>query len=69
MKSVELYHSESNSWKLHGSMNYRRLGGGVGVIKGQQHDSILFGSNSTSNIVPKSPDDLNHRSLSILVDL
>jgi hypothetical protein len=44
-------------------MNYRRLGGGVGVIKIQQYDSILHGSNSTS------PDDLKNRSLSTLVDL
>ncbi|CAF4621059.1 unnamed protein product [Rotaria sp. Silwood1] len=69
LKSVELYDSESNSWKLHGGMNYRRLGGGVGVIKVQQYDSILYGSNSTSNILSTSPDDLKNRSLSTLVDL
>ena len=70
MKSVELYDSESNSWKLHGGMNYRRLGGGVGVIKVQQYDSILYGSNPTSNnVVSTSPDDLKNRSLSTLVDL
>jgi hypothetical protein len=50
-------------------MNYRRLGGGVGVIKVQQYDSILYGSNSTSNVVPTSPDDLKNRSISTLVDL
>jgi hypothetical protein len=69
LKSVELYDSESNSWKLHGGMNYRRLGGGVGVIKVQHYDSILYGSNSTSNILPTSPDDIKNRSLSTLVDL
>ncbi|CAF4211684.1 unnamed protein product, partial [Rotaria sp. Silwood2] len=69
LKSVELYDSESNSWKLHGRMNYRRLGGGVGVIKIQQYDSILYGSNSTSNILSTSPDDLKNRSLSTYVDL
>jgi len=50
-------------------MNYRRLGGGVGVIKVQQYDSILCGSNSTSTIVPTSPEDIKNRSLSTLVDL
>ncbi len=30
-------------------MNYRRWGGGVGVIKVQQYDSILYKSNSTSS--------------------
>lgn len=69
LKSVELYDSESNSWKLHGGMNYRRLGGGVGVIKIQQYDSLLFGSNVTSNLVSTSPDDLKNRSISTLVDL
>ena len=69
MKSVELYDSESNSWKLHGGMNYRRLGGGVGVIKVQQYDSILYASNSPSNTISTSPDDLKNRSLSTLVDL
>lgn len=69
MKTVELYDSDSNSWKLHGGMNYRRLGGGVGVIKFQQHDSVLYGSSSSSNILSTSPDDLKNRSLSTLVDL
>lgn len=47
-------------------MNYRRLGGGVGVIKVQQYDSILYGTNSNSST---SPDDIKNRSLSKLVDL
>ena len=64
-----MYDNESNSWKLNGGMNYRRLGGGVGVIKIQQYDSILYASNSTSNVVPTSPDDLKGRSISTLVDL
>ncbi|CAF4103058.1 unnamed protein product, partial [Rotaria magnacalcarata] len=68
LKSVELYDSESNSWKLQGGMNYRRLGGGVGVIKIQQYDSILYGNNSTSGS-SASPDDSKNRSLSKLVDL
>jgi kelch-like protein 20 len=66
LKSVELYDSESNSWKLHGGMNYRRLGGGVGVIKVQQYDNTLFGGGTLSS---SSPDDLKNRSLSKLVDL
>ena len=66
---MELYDCELNSWKLNGGMNYRRLGGGVGVIKIQQYDSILYGSNSASNVISTSPDDLKNRSLSTLVDL
>ena len=50
-------------------MNYRRLGGGVGVIKIRQRDSILYESNSTFNSALLSPDDLKSRVLSTLVDL
>ncbi len=64
-----MYDSESNSWKLHGGMNYRRLGGGVGVIKVQQYDSILSGINCISGSPSTSPDDIKNRSLSKLVDL
>ena len=65
-----MYDSESNSWKLHGGMNYRRLGGGVGVIKVQQYDSILSGINCpTGGSSSTSPDDIKNRSLSKLVDL
>ncbi|CAF4238309.1 unnamed protein product [Rotaria sp. Silwood2] len=45
-------------------MNYRRLGGGVGVIKVQQYDSILYGSNSASGSSSTSSDDIQSRSLS-----
>jgi len=73
LKSVELYDSESNCWKLNGGMNYRRLGGGVGVIKIPQLDSILCGGGSLSTASGSSsstsPDDLKNRSLSKLVDL
>jgi hypothetical protein len=41
-------------------MNHRRLDGGVGVIKVQQHDSILHALDSTPNVVPTSPDDLKN---------
>ncbi|CAF1238469.1 unnamed protein product [Rotaria sordida] len=57
LKSVELYDSESNSWRLHSGMNYRRLSAGVGVIRVQQYDLILYKSNSTSNIV-SIPDEV-----------
>ena len=33
LKSVEVYNVEHNCWKIYGGMNYRRLGGGVGVVK------------------------------------
>jgi len=68
LKSVEIYDSESNSWKLHGGMNYRRLGGGVGVIRVQQYDSIFSVNNNCSSL-SMSTDDNKNRSLSKLVDL
>ena len=36
LKTIEVYDSEQNCWKLYGGMNYRRLGGGVGVVKMSQ---------------------------------
>ncbi len=33
LKTVELYERESAAWRHSGNMNYRRLGGGVGVAK------------------------------------
>jgi hypothetical protein len=33
LKTCEIYDLEANVWKLSGSMIYRRLGGGVGVVK------------------------------------
>ena len=42
LKTVEIYDAETNSWKLYGGMNYRRLGGGVGVVRLVQQDSHLM---------------------------
>ena len=42
LKTVEIYDAESNSWKLYGGMNYRRLGGGVGVVRLVQQDAHLL---------------------------
>jgi kelch-like protein 20 len=36
LKSIEVYDPEQNQWRLCGSMNYRRLGGGVGVMRAPQ---------------------------------
>lgn len=33
LKTVELYDRDAASWRHSGNMNYRRLGGGVGVVK------------------------------------
>lgn len=33
LKTCEIFDAEANLWKLSGSMIYRRLGGGVGVVK------------------------------------
>ncbi|CAM1324246.1 Uncharacterised protein r2_g3288 [Pycnogonum litorale] len=42
LKTIEVYDQEQNQWKLCGSMNYRRLGGGVGVVKLPQHEYHLW---------------------------
>ena len=42
LKTVEVYDPEQNCWKLYGGMNYRRLGGGVGVVKMPQHEAHLW---------------------------
>ena len=39
LKTIEVYDPETNQWRLCGSMNYRRLGGGVGVIRMPQHET------------------------------
>ena len=39
LKTIEEYDLESNQWRRCGSMNYRRLGGGVGVIRMTHTDS------------------------------
>ena len=33
LKTIEVFDHEANNWKLCGSMNFRRLGGGVGVVR------------------------------------
>ena len=42
LKTIEVYDAEANNWKLCGSMNFRRLGGGVGVVRMPQSDSRLW---------------------------
>ena len=42
LKTVEVFDQEQNCWKLYGGMNYRRLGGGVGVVKLSQHEAHLW---------------------------
>lgn len=42
LKTIEMYDQEQNQWKLYGGMNYRRLGGGVGVVKMPQNESHLY---------------------------
>lgn len=42
LKTIELYDPEQNCWRLCGSMNYRRLGGGVGVVRMPQHEPHLW---------------------------
>ncbi|PAV80565.1 hypothetical protein WR25_19109 isoform A [Diploscapter pachys] len=41
--TVEIFDSDSNQWRLHRqTMKYRRLGGGVGVIRMPQNDTSTF---------------------------
>lgn len=42
LKTIEVYDPESNQWRLCGCMNYRRLGGGVGVMKHQQTENYMW---------------------------
>ena len=42
LKTVEIYDPEQNCWRLYGNMNYRRLGGGVGVVRMPQHEAHLW---------------------------
>ncbi|KAI8427342.1 hypothetical protein MSG28_001920 [Choristoneura fumiferana] len=36
---TKVFDPESNQWRLCGAMNYRRLGGGVGVMRAPHHDT------------------------------
>ena len=42
LKTVEIYDPETKSWRMCGSMNFRRLGGGVGVVKLPQSESSFW---------------------------
>ena len=42
LKTIETFDQEANNWKSCGSMNYRRLGGGVGVVKMPQADAHFW---------------------------
>lgn len=40
LKSIEVYDAAGKQWRLKNGMNYRRLGGGVGVVTLQQCDGV-----------------------------
>lgn len=40
LKTVEVYDREGNQWRQSGCMTYRRLGGGVGVLR-SAHEHCL----------------------------
>lgn len=42
LKTIEVYDPDSNQWKLCGAMNYRRLGGGVGVMRAPQTENYFW---------------------------
>lgn len=42
LKTIEGYDPETNQWKLCGCMNYRRLGGGVGVMRAPQTENYMW---------------------------
>lgn len=42
LKTIEVYDPDQNHWRLCGSMNYRRLGGGVGVVKLPHNEAHLW---------------------------
>lgn len=47
LKTCEIFDADANVWKLSGSMIYRRLGGGVGVVKMTKEASM--GGNSSNS--------------------
>lgn len=42
LKTIEVYDPEQNQWRLCGCMNYRRLGGGVGVMRAPQTENYIW---------------------------
>lgn len=44
LKTIEVYDPEQNQWRLCGAMNYRRLGGGVGVMRAPQTENYFWWS-------------------------
>ncbi|KAB0392421.1 hypothetical protein E2I00_017679 [Balaenoptera physalus] len=42
LKTIEVFDPDANTWRLYGGMNYRRLGGGVGVIKMTHCESHIW---------------------------
>lgn len=48
LKTVEIYDPEQQQWKQSSSMIYRRLGGGVGVVK-LDRDAIILSNKSPTN--------------------
>lgn len=42
LKTIEVYDPEQNQWRLCGAMNYRRLGGGVGVMRAPQTENYFW---------------------------
>lgn len=50
LKTIEVYDPETNQWRLCGCMNYRRLGGGVGVMRAQQTENYMWYVDCVSGI-------------------
>jgi hypothetical protein len=42
LKTIEVYDTDQNQWRLCGAMNYRRLGGGVGVMRAPQTENYFW---------------------------
>ncbi len=50
LKTVEVYERETSSWRHAGNMNYRRLGGGVGVVKLANEDMQSMASSQSAAV-------------------
>ncbi|VDO40195.1 unnamed protein product [Onchocerca flexuosa] len=50
LKTVEVYDRETNQWRQSGCMTYRRLGGGVGVVRLDHDQYVPF--NSDPDLAP-----------------
>lgn len=65
LKTCEIYDPDANVWKLSGSMLYRRLGGGVGVVKVTKESSST--DSRVQSMTPSSRYHQFYRSIEFIL--